>query len=601
IVDVDTFWGMRDLKPEDRAILCMRVGQIKRMIAKAEREGFAVMLYATKKQNALRKVYRTPKTPREAIALLLEAEPKAHDLLYLNEKEIILYGALVGEAPPLGYTSASFKESDFMARLRLFMDAMRKLRRLKLSRVKLKTAKEQEIVTAATGVVVIDQENGTCAANLLPEASWNDGRLSALILSPASVFSYLHYLLVALFPFFKQSSLPDSVGLVETQQLQIESDAPLPVMIDGHKDGQTPATFSIHPKAVRLCASEAYWKSAPPAAAEKETLKIEHLPQSDEAVSYMQQHIPLFTHASESEYKELFVALRSEAKTSPAFIVMMILSTILATVGLFLNSASVIIGAMLLAPLMQPIVSFAMGALRGDQGLLLSGIKSVATGVALVLLSAAIIARMLPFSEITPEMAGRLHPSLLDLIVAVVSGIAAAYAKSNPKISGSLVGVAIAVALVPPLSTAGIGLGWMRPEMFTHAFLLFLTNFVGIVLAAGLIFMILGYSPIRRAKKGLIASFIIAVLVSIPLFFSFSQMASDAKILSALEGSYFDLAGERVRLEQVKIKHGAKEIISCDLVVRHHLTAKQIEQLKSMIYDRIGEEVVLESVERIRF
>ncbi len=597
----DAFLKREDLEKEDRVAICAKIETIKHVVAKAEKVGFALMLYATKKQNSLRKTYRIPRSLQEAVDLLAEGEPKGQDLLYADDRSLVLYGALVGEAPPLGYTSVSFKEGSFKDRLRLFFRAIGKLRRLRLFPIRMKTAKEQEIATAATGIVVIDQENGTCAANLLAEESWNDGRLSALILSPASILSYLHYLIVALFPLFRQTTLPDSVGLVESQSLHIDSDAALSVAIDGHEQGTTPVTFAIRPKALRLIASEAYWSRSAPTSVEKETLKIDKLPQSDDAVDYISKKFPLFTHASESQYKELFVALRSEAKISGTFVVMMILSTILATVGLFLNSASVIIGAMLLAPLMQPIVSFAMGALRGDQGLLIGGAKSVVGGVLLVLLSAAIIARLLPFSEVTPEMAGRLHPSLLDLIVAIVSGIAAAYAKSNPKISGSLVGVAIAVALVPPLSTAGIGLGWMRPEIFTHAFLLFLTNFVGIVLAAGSVFMILGFSPIKRAKKGLAVSLGVAALVSVPLYFSFSQMAQDAKILSRLEGAYFNLQNQRVRVERVKIKHEEKEVIVCDLVVTRHLEEEQIRLLKQKIESKIKRSVRLESVERIRF
>ncbi len=599
---LETFLARKELSETDRVALCARSDAIEKVMRKAECEGFGLMLFATKKQRALRRSYNTPATPQEALALLLEGETLMHDLLYRDEEEIVLYNAIVGEAPPLGYRNAAMHWRPWSERMGLFLSALRKIRTLKRSRVKLTTAKEQVIETAATGVVVLDQESGSCAANLIDERSWNDGRLSALLLSPASILSYLHYLLVAIFPLFRQKTLPDSVGLVESQSLEIETEQPMRVEVDGIERGTTPVHFAIHPKALRLIVTERFKSRSLPESIDKETIRTEHLPQGEEAMEYYRSHLPLFTHASEEQYRELFAALRSEAKFGATFVLMMIFSTVLATVGLFLNSASVIIGAMLLAPLMQPIVAFSMGALRGDRGLIYNGAKSVLLGVGLVLLSAMAITKLLPFSQVTSEMAGRLHPSLLDLIVAIVSGLAAAYAKNNPKISGSLVGVAIAVALVPPLSTAGIGLGWSDLGIFWHAFLLFLTNFVGIVLAAGLVFMVLGFSPIHRAKRGLLWTVATVAIVSIPLYFSFRQMAHDAAILSKLEGREIMIERSKVRLQRVRIEHSAHhDVLVCDLVVSHHLSPDESRTLRTRVSALAGEPMAIESVERLRF
>ncbi|HHD72511.1 MAG TPA: DUF389 domain-containing protein, partial [Epsilonproteobacteria bacterium] len=129
-----------------------------------------------------------------------------------------------------------------------------------------------------------------------------------------------------------------------------------------------------------------------------------------------------------------------EGKISFSFIVLMLLSSILVTIGLYLNSASVVIGAMLLAPLMHPIVSFSMGALRQDVMLAKGSFKTIVIGVLITLFAAAFIARILPLEHMTQEMVGRIKPSILDMIVAIVSGVAAAYVKNNTKISGTLAG-----------------------------------------------------------------------------------------------------------------------------------------------------------------
>jgi len=250
---------------------------------------------------------------------------------------------------------------------------------------------------------------------------------------------------------------------------------------------------------------------------------------------------------------------------------------------------------------MQPIVSGSMGVLRNDKSLLVSSFKTVGIGVLLVLLTSAMIALILPFDNLTNEISARLRPSLLDLIVALASGIAAAYAKNNEKIIGSLAGVSIAVALVPPISTAGIGLGWMRFDIFYQAFLLFVTNFVGIIFAAGLTFLVLGYAPIKRAKKGLVYALVIASIVAIPLYFSFKTMVVDSNIRTTLERSDYTLKGKELKIENVVIEHRDKLIVKCDLLTPKMLTQNELNRLKSKLESDIDEEFLLEVVQRVRF
>src|SRR5690606_36846444 len=116
----------------------------------------------------------------------------------------------------------------------------------------------------------------------------------------------------------------------------------------------------------------------------------------------------------------------------------MILSTLVASLGLFMNSSAVLIGPMLLAPLMAPIISLAMGLLRNDQGLLLGSMKSILVGLSIALVTSALVAVLVPLQRITPEIASRLQPSLFDLGVAIASGIAGGYAYAREKVMKSL-------------------------------------------------------------------------------------------------------------------------------------------------------------------
>ena len=185
-------------------------------------------------------------------------------------------------------------------------------------------------------------------------------------------------------------------------------------------------------------------------------------------------------------------------------------------------------------------------------------------------------------------MNGRLSPTILDMFVAIVSGVAAAYAKSNEKIIGSLAGVAIAVALVPPLAVSGIGLGWQEWDMFSSALLLFITNLVGIILAASLTFLMLGFSPISVAKKGIFYALVLVTIVSIPLSLSFKQMKHDIDIQQQLLGFKTTIASKRVYLKNIDIQ--GKEV-RCEVIASDILSNQEKKKLKLLIANEVGEEV----------
>jgi uncharacterized hydrophobic protein (TIGR00271 family) len=175
----------------------------------------------------------------------------------------------------------------------------------------------------------------------------------------------------------------------------------------------------------------------------------------------------------------------------------LLLSAGIATLGLVLNSPAVIIGAMLISPLMGPIMATGLGLAAGD---LYLALKAVAKLLASVLVASALsgaLVWMLPFHSPTAEILSRTNPTLLDLGIALLSGVAGSVAvcRSVGSADGvtTIPGVAIAVALMPPLCTIGFGIGsGFRPEIMRGAGLLFLTNIVAIVFSAFLIYLFIG-------------------------------------------------------------------------------------------------------------
>ena len=584
-----------------KVLICANISEIKSVMEMAEECDFSLAFIPQKKQTALRESFHLTGTTKENITLAMESEAKEIDIM-IGAGEIVLYSAQIGDTPPLSYSTAAYEKKSIKERLSAFFDIFKKFQNLHHAKLRIKTKKETEITTVASGAVIVEYDNHTFASRLISEElKTNDGQLSVLLLSPPSLMGYVTFLLKSFFKKPKNGTLPEHVGYLKSERLEIESEPALEVKIDGEVIGQTPAIFEVHSKAFKVALPESFWEKVG-AKSEKETVKLGTLPTSKEAVHYQHEKLPFFTHASEEQYQSLFVSLREEAKASNTFMTLIFLSTLLATVGLYLNSSSVIIGAMLLAPLMQPIVSFSMGVLRRNQSIFSESLKTIMIGVGIALISAALFALVMPFESLTNEMQGRLKPSILDLIVALISGTAAAYAKNNEKIVGSLVGVSIAVALVPPIAVAGIGLGWGDFAMFYHAFLLFLTNFSGIVFAASMLFLIQGFSPIAGAKRGLLFSLIGAALISIPLYFSFKTIATDANARSALLGKHFKVQGSDVLVEEVQLSHQEDRLhIKCDLIVSSHLSASEKQMLKGMVEKALKEEVILEAVERVRF
>lgn len=180
------------------------------------------------------------------------------------------------------------------------------------------------------------------------------------------------------------------------------------------------------------------------------------------------------------------------------FYVLIVLSSIIATSGLIQNSAAVIIGAMLVAPLMTPILSMAASMVQGSFGHLRIGAEATIKGIALAIGTSLGLSILVAHGSASSEILNRTQPQFLDLIVALVSGAAAAYAMSRKNLAAALPGVAIAAALVPPLCVVGYGLATGQLDVAMGSGLLFTTNLIAIVFAAAITLLALGYRPLRR-------------------------------------------------------------------------------------------------------
>jgi uncharacterized hydrophobic protein (TIGR00271 family) len=186
------------------------------------------------------------------------------------------------------------------------------------------------------------------------------------------------------------------------------------------------------------------------------------------------------------------IAIGSEPGVS--FYTMVVLSTVIAAFGLLSNSTAVVIGAMLVAPLMTPILGIALSLTSGDRPLLSRAMVAETLGVMLSVGLGFIVGSVVPDIELGPEILSRTTPTVFDIVVAIAAGLAGAYSMVDERLSATLPGVAIATSLVPPLTACGLCLSQGSFDLAGSAFLLFFANLLGIQIAGGLVFAVFGIS-----------------------------------------------------------------------------------------------------------
>jgi uncharacterized hydrophobic protein (TIGR00271 family) len=190
------------------------------------------------------------------------------------------------------------------------------------------------------------------------------------------------------------------------------------------------------------------------------------------------------------------------------FATLMILSTMIAAFGLIANSAAVVIGAMLVAPLMTPMLALAASLMYAQMRRFMGSVTVIILGTLGAIATGWLVSRLaagtLTAGSLSPELLARTSPSLLDLGIAIAAGLAGGYVLTHKGAGSSLPGVAIAVALVPPLATVGVALEFGAIEFALGALLLYTTNLIAIVLSASIVMFISGFVPdyVRQIARG---------------------------------------------------------------------------------------------------
>ncbi len=291
----------------------------------------------------------------------------------------------------------------------------------------------------------------------------------------------------------------------------------------------------------------------------------------------------------------LYFEAPNKAAKLASFWVMMVLATGIATFAVIQDSTAVVIGAMLVAPLMTPIMGVAAAAVNGWPARLARSVLLVLVAAAAAVFVAWLIASWLPsVGQIVnnTQISSRVEPSLLDFCIAVFAGSAGAYASIDPRVSSSLSGVAIAVALVPPLSVVGITLQQGDYEMAFGATLLFSTNVVSIVLAAVTVFVLTGFAELppsedqRVQLRRVISVFGAgALIILVPLSVTSQELWAEAFDAAEVEEAVGDWLPDDGSVELVDVETEGEEI---EIVITGPAIPEDTGKLSRDIEERLG-------------
>lgn len=338
-----------------------------------------------------------------------------------------------------------------------------------------------------------------------------------------------------------------------------------------------------------------------------------------ERVSWnLQEIIP---HKTVSERAEIYARIRRNARPSADFFIRISLAAAIAGLGLLVNSPTAIIGAMLVAPLMSPIVGLGLAVVLGDTRFLRLALGTIGRGILQALFFGFLIGVVGAARPLTEQILLHSQPNLFDLGIALFSGVAAAYALTHSPAAATLPGVAVAVTLVPPLANTGITLAAGVYAMLTGdmdtaasdltrslgAFLLFATNFIAIGSATAFVFLLLGFRPTpsekarievqrRSTQIGLLSFGVVVLLLIGSSYFLVRQASVERRIEQIAEAELANVTGSSlVELETQRQPDG---LLQLNVLTRspRSIPPELVRELQEQIGERLNREGIADEI-----
>ncbi|PIQ78542.1 TIGR00341 family protein [Candidatus Peregrinibacteria bacterium CG11_big_fil_rev_8_21_14_0_20_41_10] len=300
---------------------------------------------------------------------------------------------------------------------------------------------------------------------------------------------------------------------------------------------------------------------------------------------------------SDGQKSAMSTKLIEEFRADTAYWIEIILSSIIASLGLLQNSIAIVIGAMLIAPLFRPIELLAFGITTGQSSNITRGLRIILISVMLAVGIGFLTASLVPLQIETVEILARTTPNLLDLFIALASAIVVFLSLSSTRYSESVAGVAMSAALLPPLAVAGIELAFHNYAQFSGSLFLFFTNLVAIVFVGIIMFFLYGFAPNQRFKqinafKDITILLLLIGLISIPLVSSLQKISTRISIELKAKNYLENVLSEKIpnaKLSELKLLNVTNDSAQISGTIRIPQGSEFYLETKNAIADELGQ------------
>ena len=285
------------------------------------------------------------------------------------------------------------------------------------------------------------------------------------------------------------------------------------------------------------------------------------------------------------DHEQVVARVVAESGWSGRYAFMTMMSAGIAVLGLLLSSPAVVIGAMLISPLMSPILGLGFGLALFDFAEMRRSLTALAIGSAAAVLFTVLIVAASPLKAPTAEILARTRPSLFDLLVALFAALAGTYAVIRGR-GETIVGVAIATALMPPLAVVGYGLATWNLPVFAGSLALFATNFVTIALAAMVLARIYGFGHHLSVKQSWAQTallLLVFVAMSVPLALSLRQIARESLVTNQIRTTLSERFGANARVTQLEIDFDADPLLVRSVIIAPRAQPRSSAELEAQL------------------
>jgi len=306
-------------------------------------------------------------------------------------------------------------------------------------------------------------------------------------------------------------------------------------------------------------------------------------------------------HIDKKRQDKVYDEIKENAKGDFDFFVLTIFAGIIITLGLVVNSSAVVIGGMLLAPLVWPMLFLSMAIVKGKPRLIRDSVFTLLRSTVLIFVIAFFLGILSPdYALQGGEFLSRTSPTIFELFIALAAGFIGAFVITYPKIGASIAGVVIAAAIVPPIAVMGISVSHGNLVMAGGAFILFMSNLIAVTFASSILFLIARFKgpssekgKVQR-KSNIRRALILLFIMMIPLFLITSDVIKESNQQSMIREVVMAIIPDS-SIMSVEINEKS-EVTTVDITIQYsdydNLTDKQVEKLRDILSIKMRKTII---------